>query len=159
MRDCIANYNKLNHTMQWCGSGGNRDAKHHLKIKTSEMRLVAKYNNQTFEIVEDKPGIGFYLYVYDNQNKCIKDYLQATEQIIKEFAFEEFGIPLNSWTEYFSVMCCFCGDSLPMDKSVQLSIFIDTDSNEESQSIFSHKQCLDTVLHKSVVRHPDLLGY
>jgi hypothetical protein len=66
--------------------------------KDSEMRLVAKYNNLTFEIVEDKPEVGFYLYVYDNQNKCIKDYLQDTEQMIKELAFEKFSVPLDSWT-------------------------------------------------------------
>lgn len=61
-------------------------------------RIKAKFNNLTFEIVEDKPEVGFYLYVYDNQNKCIKDYLQDTEQMTKEFAFEEFSVPLNSWT-------------------------------------------------------------
>ncbi len=53
----------------------------HARIKTSETRLVARYNNLTFEIVEEKSEVGFYLYVYDNQNKCIKDYLQDTEQM------------------------------------------------------------------------------
>jgi len=40
------------------------------------MRLVAKYSNLTFEIVVDKPQVGIYFYVFDNRNKCIKDYLQ-----------------------------------------------------------------------------------
>jgi hypothetical protein len=126
--------------------------------KDSEMRLVAKYNNLTFEIVEDKPEVGFYLYVYDNQNKCIKDYLQDTEQMIKELAFEKFSVPLDSWTADDFVMCCFCGNSLPFDKAVQLSIFINKDYGE-SQTIFSHKQCLDNALHKEVVRHSDFFNY
>lgn len=122
------------------------------------MKLVAAYNNLTFEIIEESSEIGFYLNVYDNHNKCITDYLQDTEQMTKEFALEEFGVPLNSWKTEDYAMCCFCGDSLPIDKAIQLSIFIENGSIE-SQTIFSHKQCLNKVLHKSVLRHPDLLDY
>ncbi|HEY5590124.1 MAG TPA: hypothetical protein VIK55_03815 [Paludibacter sp.] len=47
------------------------------------MRLVAKYGNLTFEIVEVKPQVGFYFYAYDNLNKCIKDDLQDSLTSIK----------------------------------------------------------------------------
>jgi len=60
------------------------------------MKLISKHNNLTFEIVEDLPEVGFYLYVYDNNN-CLEDHLQDTEQISKEFALEEYGVPLDSW--------------------------------------------------------------
>ena len=62
------------------------------------MKLVAKHNRKTFEIVEDNPDVGFYLYVYDTNCKNTHDHLQDTLEITKEFAFEEFGVPLNSWT-------------------------------------------------------------
>ncbi len=130
----------------------------HGKTRTSDMRLLAEYNNLTFAIVEDKPEVGFYLYIYDKQNICIRDYVQETEQMAKEFAFEEFSVPLNSWTVDYSAMCCFCGDSLPFEKTVQLTIIVDKDTGE-SQTIFSHKQCLDKVLHRAIVRHPDLLNH
>ena len=120
------------------------------------MNLFSKYKNQKFEIVEDLPDVGFYLYVYDEKNNCIADHLQNTEKDAKEFAFEEYEVPLKSWTETIAVMCCFCGESLNLKGAVQLSLSTAIDP-EESQTIFSHKKCLDTILHKSVVRHPDLI--
>jgi len=53
------------------------------------------------------------------------------------------------------VVCCFCGDSLTLESSVQLSIFFDNNS-DETQGLFCHKKCLDKSLHKSVTRHPDI---
>lgn len=61
------------------------------------MKLQAKHNNQIFEIVEDKPEVGFYLNIYNNKNECIADYLQDSETITKEFALEEFGVPIENW--------------------------------------------------------------
>lgn len=61
------------------------------------MKLVAKHNNQLFEIVEDLPEVGFYIYVYDSQGKNTHDHLQDTELIAKEFTFQEFGVPIDSW--------------------------------------------------------------
>lgn len=61
------------------------------------MKLISKYNNQTFEIVEDNPEVGFYLYVFDSNGKNTHDHLQDTLEITKKFAFEEFGVPLDSW--------------------------------------------------------------
>ena len=62
------------------------------------MKVLAKYNSQTFEIIEDNPDVGFYLYVYDTTGKNTHDYLQDTLEITKEFAFEKYGVPLDSWT-------------------------------------------------------------
>ena len=47
------------------------------------MRLVAKYSNMTFAIVEVKPQVGFYFYLYDNLNKCIKENLQDSVPVSK----------------------------------------------------------------------------
>jgi hypothetical protein len=55
------------------------------------------YNNLRFVIEEDLPGVGFYLYVYDNHNTCIEDYLQDSVVSIKQLALEKFGVPINSW--------------------------------------------------------------
>ena len=62
------------------------------------IKLFAKHNNQTFEIVEDLPGVGFYIYAYDSNGKNTHDHLQDTLQIAKECALEEFGVPLDGWT-------------------------------------------------------------
>ena len=64
---------------------------------TVDMNLISKYNNQIFKIEKDNPEIGFYLFVFNDNNECTHDYLQDTEQMTKEFAFEEFGVPLDSW--------------------------------------------------------------
>ena len=63
------------------------------------MKLIAKHKDRTFVIKEDLPDIGFNLYVYNSENKCTHDYLQDTLQLTREFAFEEFGVPIDSWTE------------------------------------------------------------
>ena len=61
------------------------------------MKLVAKHNNLKFVVEDDLPGIGFYLYVFNSDDRCIADYLQDTEIMVKEFALEEFGVPINLW--------------------------------------------------------------
>jgi hypothetical protein len=63
------------------------------------MKLNAKHNNMTFEIVEDSPEVGFYLLCYDSLGKNIHDYLQDNPKMAKELAWEQFGVPLDSWTE------------------------------------------------------------
>lgn len=115
------------------------------------MKLTAKHNKQTFEIDEDLPGVGFNVYAYDSNGKNTHDYLQDTLEMAKKCALEEFGVPLDSWKIEQQVICCFCGDSLNFDSAVQISILVNKDENE-AQALFSHKQCLDKVLHKSVVK-------
>lgn len=63
------------------------------------MNLTTNHNDNKFEIVEDLPEVGFYLYVYDRQNNCIADFSQNTKEMTKQFALEEFGVPLQSWKE------------------------------------------------------------
>lgn len=58
--------------------------------------LVSKYSKRVFKIEEDFPEVGAYLYVYE-KGECIKDYLQDSIDLCKEFALEEFGVPLDSW--------------------------------------------------------------
>lgn len=60
--------------------------------------LKAEYNGLNFKIEEDLPEVGVYLYVYRN-NKCFKDYLQNSIDTCKEIALEEFGVPLEKWSE------------------------------------------------------------
>ncbi len=51
-----------------------------------------------FVIEEDKPEIGWYLYVYQN-GVCTHDFLQDSMAIAKEQAKEQFSVPLDKWKE------------------------------------------------------------
>ena len=62
----------------------------------SYLILVTAWDNKTFQIKEDLPDVGVYLYCYEN-NFCFADYLQNTIEDCKEYAFQEFGVPLDSW--------------------------------------------------------------
>ena len=59
--------------------------------------------------------------------------------------------------ESIIVICCFCEESLPYENAVHISIDI-APNREEKQWLFSHKECFNKVLHKNVVRHPDLFN-
>ena len=64
-------------------------------------------------IIDQDENVGFYLYVYetpelfrkdveDPQRRCAhhqRDYLQDTLHWAKHQAFEEFGVPMDSWVE------------------------------------------------------------
>ena len=41
----------------------------------------------------------YYLYVYDANGNNTHDYDQDTLDIAKEQAWEDFGVPLDSWVE------------------------------------------------------------
>ena len=58
--------------------------------------LEAEHNKKKFIIEEDLPGVGFYLYVYED-GKCTRDYLQDAISICKKVAFENYGVPYNRW--------------------------------------------------------------
>ncbi len=58
--------------------------------------LVSRHSEKVFKIEEDFPEVGAYLYVFE-KGECIKDYLQDNIDLCKEFAFEEFNVPLDSW--------------------------------------------------------------
>jgi hypothetical protein len=59
------------------------------------------FQDKLFRIEEDKLEVGAYLYVYED-SKCIYDYLQDSIKDCMEFAFEDFGVPINSWSEIAS---------------------------------------------------------
>lgn len=52
--------------------------------------------NHIFQIVEDSPEIGVYLYLYEN-GRCVADYLQSDIDHCRDFAFEEYDVPIDSW--------------------------------------------------------------
>ena len=61
-------------------------------------RFIADHGGRRFEIIEDLPEVGFYVYIYKD-GKCTHDYLQDTFDKAKEFAYEDFAVPLDSWHE------------------------------------------------------------
>ena len=58
--------------------------------------LVATHDNRVFQIEEDAPEVGVYLYVFEG-DRCTHDYLQNSIELCKEFAFEDFNVPMDSW--------------------------------------------------------------
>ena len=50
--------------------------------------------------IEEDPGIGFYLYIYDESGKCIADHLQDSLKIAQIQAEQEYFIPRHAWTEW-----------------------------------------------------------
>jgi hypothetical protein len=56
----------------------------------------ASLRNLYFRIESDSPEVGWYLYVFENED-CIYDYLQNTLEITKEFALQEFNVPITAW--------------------------------------------------------------
>jgi len=62
-----------------------------------QRKIFTYYQGQRFEIVEDLPEIGYYIYVYNPNNNCISDHLQDTLLTAKKFAFEKYGIPVDAW--------------------------------------------------------------
>ena len=67
-------------------------------METSRLVLIADRGFERFEIVEDKPEVGFYIWRYDlAKGRSTHDYLQNDLDIAKECALEEFGIPPEAW--------------------------------------------------------------
>ncbi len=61
--------------------------------------LECKLGDKRFKIEEDLPDVGWYLYVYDLNDKCIADHLQDNLEMIIDFAFEEYQIPKANWID------------------------------------------------------------
>ena len=57
---------------------------------------IAQKDDTIFKIVEDLPGVGWYLFMYED-GKDIYDTLQDTLKKCQEFALKEFDVPLTSW--------------------------------------------------------------
>lgn len=59
-------------------------------------KLEAFHNGKKYLIAEDLPQVGWYLYLFDKNGNNTHDYLQDTEQIAKEQAYEDFGVPIEN---------------------------------------------------------------
>ena len=70
-------------------------------VKTNKKYRIFAYqdNNRFYELKEDFHEVGWYLFVYDKNMKCISDHLQEDFETITNFAFEEYGIPGDKWVE------------------------------------------------------------
>ena len=60
-------------------------------------KLEAIFDNKTF-IIEEDENVGFYLYVYQ-ENECLFDHLQDELEIAIEQAEEDYGVDPNSWKQ------------------------------------------------------------
>jgi hypothetical protein len=65
-------------------------------------KFKTEFNGMLFEIEEDLPEVGAYLYVYEN-GLCTRDDLQNTINDCMEIALEMYGIPLEVWEEVDSI--------------------------------------------------------
>lgn len=54
-----------------------------------------KHNDLTFIVEQDLPEVGWYIYIYDENNNCIADYLQDSLEQINAFLHDEYEVPLN----------------------------------------------------------------
>jgi len=66
-------------------------------MRDKETLETAVWNGKTFEIAWGGRGVGFYLFVYE-ENRCTHDYLQDSIELAKAFAEEEFGVTTECWT-------------------------------------------------------------
>lgn len=62
-----------------------------MKWKAKSQSTKPRY----YEIKHD-PSVGYYLYVYEN-GKCVRDYLNDSLELAMEYAWENFGVPLELW--------------------------------------------------------------
>jgi hypothetical protein len=53
------------------------------------------------------------------------------------------------------VTCCFCGQGLPFDEAIEITIKINKQT-DELQAVYSHSKCIDSALHQSVPRGFDI---
>jgi len=67
------------------------------KVEKRNSIYQSTWEGMVFRIEEDAPEVGAYLYVYEN-GQCVYDYLQDSIEMCKEFALEEFSVPLDSWS-------------------------------------------------------------
>ena len=56
----------------------------------------AEHEGLRFEIEEDLPLVGAYLYVFEGE-KVLYDFLQSSIDVCKNQALEDFGVPLDAW--------------------------------------------------------------
>ncbi len=59
-------------------------------------RSYPKLSKKYYYEIKQDPAVGFYFFVFDG-NKCVHDNLQDTLKIAIDYAFEEYGVPEDSW--------------------------------------------------------------
>jgi hypothetical protein len=57
----------------------------------------AEYEGKVYRIEEDYPEVGAYLYISENGKWLPYDSLQDNIEMCKEFAYEDFQVPLDKW--------------------------------------------------------------
>ena len=60
-------------------------------------KLKVKHNNLTFKTEEDLPGVGWYVYRFDELGNCTHDYLQDDLEMAIKCAEAQFGVPPEKW--------------------------------------------------------------
>jgi hypothetical protein len=60
------------------------------------MTLIAEHQGTTGRIVQDRPDVGWYLYISLPTGQS-RDHLQDTKEIAVSQAEEEYGIPSSAW--------------------------------------------------------------
>jgi hypothetical protein len=55
-----------------------------------------------------------------------------------------------------TVICCFCGERLPLTEAATLVVHSPKEP-DEGQTLFAHAACLSNRVHASVPLHPSLL--
>ena len=118
------------------------------------MKLKATHDEKTFEIIEDLPDIGWYVYAYDSSGHNTHDYLQDDLEMAKRCAFEEFGVPYNAWMTDDYVKCFFCGQKLKYVESLRITL--EFGIRPLSRTVFSHKTCLLNNKHETISISDDL---
>lgn len=66
----------------------------HMRFREFE----ANHAERNFRIVEDRPEVGSYLYVYEG-GECISDFLQNDIESCMQMALEDYKVPIESWVE------------------------------------------------------------
>ncbi len=56
----------------------------------------AEHEGLRFEIEEDLPLVGAYLYVFEGEN-VLFDFLSENIDACRQVALEDFGVPIDSW--------------------------------------------------------------
>jgi hypothetical protein len=67
-------------------------------MERTDLIARAEHDGRAFEIVSDKPELGFYFFVYEGE-RCTHDYVLDTVEQCKEFVAERFNVPVNAWKE------------------------------------------------------------
>lgn len=122
--------------------------------EVDQMKLTANHDKKTFEIVDDLPDIGWYVYAYDSSGKNTHDYLQDDLDMAMSCAFHEFGVPYNAWNTDDLVQCCLCGQLLYFNDSLRIKL--DWGKRPFSRTLFGHRNCFLEKIHFSVNIPEDL---